>query len=216
MKLSAIMHATISNKYLLKSYSGLFFAHDRFFNQSLIIRKGLLFILILLCPYIVWAQSVKYEYDNAGNRIRRMVGTDLTPRLTITPSITHGVTSMEITIAAVETGNAPTDGSEITVLCDKMNDFKNPVWDPSVTSTSDGTSIQNSIWTFSEDPYYYIFKTSAVIPKGSLRRLLLRVTLDPGNFGGQVAINAVIQPGSGGEQNVSNNLDSDPITIFAR
>lgn len=144
-------------------------------------------------------------------------GPDLSPRITVTPSTVHGVTSLEVIVAAVEVSNiVPSNGSEITVRVRKNPILTGFVWNPTTTSSGNGTSIQNSIWAQTEDANYYIFKTSTVIPRNSQRRLLFNITLNPGATDGVFSLATSIPTGgSGGEFNYLNNQDADVITFFA-
>jgi len=141
---------------------------------------------------------------------------DLKPQLTITPgSFTNGKV-IEFMVNVLEVGGIlPTNGSEITVRVAKNSLFTNFTWNPAITTSSGGQSVQNSIWAPSEDANYYIFKTSSVIPKSTTRRLVFHLTgsVLPGTSG-SFAIPVSLVPGSGGELNYLNNASSTVIQIF--
>jgi hypothetical protein len=149
------------------------------------------------------------------------VGADLTPRITVDPGVVHGVTQLEVVLAAVEVGGVvATDGSQITLRVAKNPLISGFTYNPLQTTAANGLSVQNNIWTVSEDASYYIFRTSTVIPRSSQRRLLFYVTLTPGSTEGafpwpvSIPAGTPPAPGSGGEVNYLNNQDSDVIQFF--
>lgn len=141
---------------------------------------------------------------------------DLKPQLTITPAIVTNGKVTEFVVDVLEVGGVlPTNGSEITVRVVKSPYFTNFTWNPALTTSSAGISVQNSIWTPSENASYYIFKTSAVIPKSTRRRLVFHLTASvPPGTSAQFAIPVSLVPGSGGELNYLNNASSVVIQIF--
>jgi hypothetical protein len=173
------------------------------------------FLAMLLFTVTAFSQAT-FTYDVAGNRVKRtvVIAPDLVPRITVTPFWVVGPTDMEISVAVANSGQLPTNGSEITVRV-----MKNPLisgfnYNPALTSTASGASVQNSIWTPSEDANYYFFKTTTVIPKSSLRRLVYHVLLNPGVSSGSFNLGATIPAnGSGGESNYLNNQDAELITF---
>lgn len=177
-------------------------------------KKVPIALAMLLFAGNVFSQTA-YIYDAAGNRIKRVSAPDLVPRIIVTPAQVVGPTNLEITVAVVNSGQLPTNGSEITVRVVKNSLMTGFNYNPVLTSTASGLSVQNSIWTPSEDATFYLFKTTTVIPKGSQRRLVYHVLLNPGVFSGSFSLGATIPAnGSGGESNYLNNQDSESI-IFS-
>ena len=172
-------------------------------------------LLVLFCSKVASAQ-VTYQYDAAGNRIKRFSGPDLLPRISISPTLSHGISVIEISVAVLNVGGAPTNGGNITVRVRKNSILSGFTWNANATSTVNGTSVQNSLYSPSEDDNYYLFNTTAVIPKNSQRRLLFSLTLTPGSTNGTFPLGVSIPSGgSGGEINLLNNLDSGIIDYFS-
>ena len=147
------------------------------------------------------------------------VGPDLTPRITVSPNITHGSQVLEVVLSAAESGGVvATNGSAITVRVPKTPLLSNFVWNQAQTSApaNGNISVQNSIWTSSQDASYYIFTTTTVIPKGSQRRLVFYITISPGATDGSFNIPVSIPSGAGGgEVNLLNNMDTEQVIYFA-
>jgi hypothetical protein len=140
---------------------------------------------------------------------------DLKPQLSINPVIVRNGTVTEFMIDVLEVGGVlPTNGSEITVRVTKDPYFTNFSWNPALTTSSGGQSVQNSIWTPSENANYYIFKMSAIIPKSARRRLVFSLTVTNPGGDAEYAIPVTLVPGSGGELNYLNNASATVIQIF--
>lgn len=140
-------------------------------------------------------------------------------RLTVTPNRVSGTKRLEVLVAAVTSSASGTiSGTTITLRVRKNTQYLSKFqWNQNLTSSSDGTSVQNSIWTQTEDNFYYYFKTITVIPKGSQRRLLFTIELNPGASNGDFPLNASIPPGtvsnppSGGQVNETDDQDTEII-----
>lgn len=147
------------------------------------------------------------------------IGPDVVPRISVVPSIVHGTQALEVVLTAAEAGGlVATNGTAITLRIPKTPLLSNFVWNPVQTSApSNGNiSVQNSIWTASQDAAYYLFTTTTVIPKSSLRRLVFYITLSPGATDGVFSLPVSIPSGAGGgEVNLTNNQDAEQIQYFA-
>jgi hypothetical protein len=177
------------------------------------LKTTLISLAMLFFTGTAFSQTT-FTYDAAGNRVKRtiVIAPDLVPRITVTPALVHGPTDLEITVAVANSGQLPTNGSEITVRVVKNSLISGFNYNPALTSTASGSSVQNSIWTPSEDANYYFFKTTTVIPKSSQRRLVYHVLLNPGASSGSFSLNTTIPAnGSGGESNYLNNQDAELI-----
>ena len=147
------------------------------------------------------------------------MGPDLTPRIAVIPAAVHGTQVLEVVLSAIEVGGVvPTDGTPITVRIQKNPLLSNFVWNPAqATAPANGNiSVQNSIWTATQDASYYIFTTTTVIPANSQRRLAFYLTLTPGTSEGAFSLPVSIPAGAGGgEVNLLNNQDAEQIQFFA-
>ncbi|HUH75185.1 MAG TPA: Ig-like domain-containing protein [Chitinophagales bacterium] len=138
---------------------------------------------------------------------------DLTPTITLFPTVITGTAEIDILIDIKEIGNAPTDGSTITVLIGK-NSTMILEFDPAQTELI-FFDVDNPLWTFDNtNSSYYIFTTTETIPaKGSLS-FALSSNFDPSNVNGINPLSVTIFSG-GGEVNMLNNSDSDVLKYFA-
>jgi hypothetical protein len=146
------------------------------------------------------------------------VGPDVTPRITTDQLVVNGTETMEVVVSVIEVGAiTSTTGAPITVRVAKNPLLSGFTWNPAqTTSAASGVSVQNSIWTPSEDASFYIFTTTAVIPRSSQRRLAFNITMTPGATQGKFALTTSIpNNGSGGEVNILNNQDAVIIDFFA-
>lgn len=125
-----------------------------------------LFLLFLSSPGIIYAQGVVFGYDNAGNRVRRIVQSapDLTPFLTVTPTYTAGAVNMTMRVKILNLNSSyslPTNGQTITVRILKSA-LWNFTWDGSATSNVLG-SLTNSIWTYSSAGSFHTWTTNDML-----------------------------------------------------
>lgn len=147
------------------------------------------------------------------------MGPDLSPRISVVPAIVHGTTVLEVVLSALEVGTVTsTNGGPITVRVPKNPLLSNFVWNPAQATApaNNNISVQNSIWTSTQDAGYYIFTTTTVIPRSSQRRLAFYVTLTPGVTNGTFSLPVNIPNGAGGgEVNLLNNQDAEQIEYFS-
>ncbi|SEJ69083.1 hypothetical protein SAMN04487995_5950 [Dyadobacter koreensis] len=146
------------------------------------------------------------------------LGPDLTPRITVVPGSTHGIQVLEVLVAVQEVGSVVASTGQITVRVAKSPLLSNFIWNQAqTTAPSNGNiSVQNNIWTSSQDANYYIFTTTTSIPRASQRRLVFYLTMNPGGGDGSFPLPVTIPAGQGGgEVNLLNNQDTDIIQFFA-
>ena len=146
------------------------------------------------------------------------MGPDLTPRITVVPLVVHGTQQLEVLVAVLEVGTVVPTTGQITVRVAKNPLLSNFIWNQTQAAApaNGNISVQNSIWTSTQDANYYIFTTTTSIPKSSQRRLVFYVTLTPGGSDGSFPLPTTIPAGQGGgEVNLLNNQDADLIQFFA-
>lgn len=139
---------------------------------------------------------------------------DMSPSLTILPSIANGTTNMTLTCKVWNVGSGATSG-QIKVFVSK-DDKVTLSWNGAATSI-DGTTVHNSQWSLdaTSNSSYYIFTTNSVINGGETNlNFGANLTFTPGNHSGYTAITVVILQATG-ETNVSNNVDAEGISYFA-
>jgi hypothetical protein len=141
---------------------------------------------------------------------------DVTINLTAAPNVMAGNTNFRLWIKITELNGVDTQG-DITVIIPKDSRWiLNGAFNTSLTLLG-STPVNNSDWTFSDtDPDYYIFTTPAVIPAGLFSTFGFDAVFSPGNASGISTITAQIRSGSGGENRVNNNADSEKIDYFAK
>ncbi|GAB4014484.1 hypothetical protein GCM10028773_01300 [Spirosoma koreense] len=165
------------------------------------------YLLVALACFSLTSRAQTYfDYDQAGNRIKRYYNPvpDVVPVLTIQPNVVQGAKLMTAVLKVYEINDVPTNGL-IKVLV-----AKNPskvVFTFNATATSlGGQAVQNASWTFdsSSNPNYYILTTSTVIGAQGLLGFGLTGTSIPIDVASDVSFSAAIVTG-GGELNPGNN-----------
>jgi hypothetical protein len=138
---------------------------------------------------------------------------DLTPVITIYPSITHGIQNVEAIVDLYEINNLPTNGL-ITVYLSKDTRY-NINFDTTATMIA-GRAVNNSSWTIDvvSNPFFYIFTTNTLMPGFSVLNFGYNFTFNPVNSEGSTTINTIIFPGSGDEDNFNNNSDDTTFDYF--
>ena len=138
---------------------------------------------------------------------------DLTPTLQVSPNIMHGVTGFDLVVRITELNGVNTTG---TVTVNIPKDARWILTNGFITSltTIGSTNLNNSDWSYSEDAINHIFTSDVAIPAGGLSSFGFRVTFDPGSTRGLYTITSQLVSGSGGEERVSNNVDSEKIDYF--
>lgn len=172
-------------------------------------------VFVTSSPFMAYSQGIVFEYDNAGNRVKRLAqnAPDLTPFFAISPNAAQGPTNMVSRIRILNVNSSyglPTTGATITVRILKSSLWAF-TWDPTATSNSLGT-LNNGIWTYSNSGAYHTWTTTEVIGVGSSRYLGFTSLFNAGASSGTTTITVQIVSQSGGELNDKNNLDVETIT----
>ncbi len=139
---------------------------------------------------------------------------DLSPTLTIMPSIASGITNMTLTCQIWNVGSGATTG-QVKVFVSK-DDKVTLNWNGSATSVG-GLTVHNSQWSLdaTSNSSYYIFTTNSVINGGETNlNFGANLVFDPGSSNGNTSITVAILQATG-ETNLSNNADSEGISYFA-
>lgn len=133
---------------------------------------------------------------------------DLIARVTMGPLIITGTSDIYTIVEVREINNIATTGNIVVILP------KNAAIATSFTpgaATVGGLPVENSQWTFSSETGYWKWETSSVIPANGRLRFGVVLTYTPGFSSGTVSPTFTIVGGSGGEENILNNSDSDQI-----
>lgn len=142
-----------------------------------------------------------------------VVDADLTPTVYVRPTAAYSQDHITVVVDLIELQAADTHGL-ITVKVTK---------DPAVklTFTNQATSVgnrpvRNNVWNFDDttSPSYYILTSTESIPAGDYLSFGLEGFMASKGTAGGLSISAVITGGSGGETNVSNNIDADRLDYF--
>lgn len=137
---------------------------------------------------------------------------DLTPNITMTPNVIHGVTSFNVTVKVTELNNVSTNG---TILVRVPKDSRVTfTYNPSATSFG-FVNVENSTWTYvSTNPFFHIFTRSASISAGSFSTFGFLATFNPTSTDGKYSMTSTISNGGGGEVKFINNTDSESADYF--
>lgn len=173
-------------------------------------RLYLLIAFVLLVNPIM-AQTVVFDYDNAGNRIKRYQSTapNLSPSILIAPAIIEGPTNINVFVNVYEFNDVPTSGLiQIYILKDPLYTLS---FNPNATVLA-GENVSNASWTLNNsDPLYYILTTSQIIPASGSLSAGMSGIFNPGASRGQTVVSVLVYPESGGEIDDSDNADDDTI-----
>ena len=153
------------------------------------------------------------ESTTTGTAIVNFGVPDLTPIIYARASTTYGTTNISVVVDVLELNSIPTSGT-VTVYVTK--DTKAPLSFSSTTTTLNGRSVQNSLWSFdgTSNSSFYILTTSQVIEADGVLSFGLRGQVIPGATKGVLTLSSVIDDGSGGEVRINNNSDADKIDYF--
>lgn len=133
---------------------------------------------------------------------------DLTVRVTIGPTIITGQRDLLAIIEVREINNVPTNGNIVVILPKNASMAVNF---PAEATSVGGSTVENPQWTFSNETSFWKWETSSVIAAGGRLRFGFILTFTPGSSSGEISPTFVILAGSGGEENILNNTDSDKI-----
>ena len=77
------------------------------------------------------------------------------------------------------------------------------------------TVLQNSIWTFDDtDPMYWVWSTSNIINGLNSSTFGVQGVFNTEGTSGTKVFTVILEPGSGGEVNITNNSNSEQIDYF--
>ncbi len=138
---------------------------------------------------------------------------DLSVQLTVLPAIARGRSDLTGIIKVFEINGVPTN-SPVSIFVSK--DDKITVSFNPGTNIINGTPVNNTVWSLntSDNPGFYKFTTNIIIPANATLAIGFDMVFNPGNTTGSANISAMIAAGSGGDNRLSNNTDSENITYF--
>ncbi|GAB4035456.1 hypothetical protein GCM10028774_24870 [Spirosoma jeollabukense] len=158
-----------------------------------------------------YAQAT-FEYDAAGNRVKRTGSPDLSILLNVSPTTTYGTTNLTARISVFNLSQVPTVGT-ITVYLSK-DPLVNFTFDPTATFVGTGL-VQNANWSFdNSNPNFWILTSSIVIAGGNSSRVGLSGVITPGNTRGLLSLTALVS--SVGDTVASNNAASTSVQYFEK
>jgi hypothetical protein len=162
---------------------------------------------ILLFADNVHAQ-VSYEYDLAGNRIKRLAGPDLSPTHDIDASDFPAGSERDFVVNLYEVNNVVTTGV-IRFRVSKLSSFTitYPVTS-GISNVFGGTANQNGNWDFTENSGFITAtsKSGIKIPAGGMTSVGFHIAVNNGVPSGNFQnLTTTILAGSGGEINTANN-----------
>ena len=165
----------------------------------------------MLATQTIMAQA-SFEYDQAGNRVRRTSPPDLTPIMAISPSTIFGTKPIQVILKVYELNGIATTGP-ITIRISKDSQIQ-LTFNPTATSLN-GNTLNNSNWSFSDtQSSYYVLSSTTPIAGGNLSAIGLNGTFEVNNTQGSLTVSAVILSGSGGETRLDNNTSTKRIDYF--
>ncbi|MCB9139155.1 MAG: hypothetical protein H6642_12475 [Caldilineaceae bacterium] len=140
-------------------------------------------------------------------------GPDLSPDISVTPNIMHGVQGFYVTVRVYEKQGFDTSGL-ITVKIPKASLWQlDGAYDPGLTGLG-STALNNKDWSYSSDASSHIFQSNAVILGNGFSTFGFNASWDPKGTQGSLNISVVIEAGSGGETFFDNNGDADTVDYF--
>lgn len=163
--------------------------------------------------YEALADTPKESYFING-RVGPAAVADLAPTLTVTPNIMQGPTPFDVVVRISELEGVATEGT-VTVLIPVDSRWNlSGAWNPSLTELG-GVPLDNATWSYDgSDPAYHRFTRSAAITGGSGSAFGFRGLFNGGNTRGVATITVQLLSGSGGEEAVQNNTDSEKLDYF--
>jgi len=139
--------------------------------------------------------------------------TDITPSLTMLPTVISGVSALYWTVKIQELENGPTTG-DITVIIPKDSRMTF-TWDGAGTSVGP-FSVDNSFWNYDgSNASFHIWTSSLPIQSQSSQTFGFIASYDPEGSSGTTSITATILSGSGSESNLNNNIDVETLSFFS-
>ena len=139
--------------------------------------------------------------------------TDISPSMSIAPSIASGVTDMFFAFQIQELENIGTT-EEITLVFPRDERMEID-WNPAATSVGP-FPVNNFNWTYNgSNANFHIWTSDVSIIAGGNSNFGFSAIYDPQNTSGNISFTGTILENSGGEVNGSNNIDSETIIYFS-
>jgi hypothetical protein len=139
-------------------------------------------------------------------------GPDLVPNIIVIPSVIHDLSPLNVYLEITEVNNQPTNGTLITVIIPKSSRL-NLEFDEDAEIIGLFT-VDNSKWQFdNSNPFFWIFTTEEILTGFTTSVIGLSGSFNPMGTSGSLSITCTIIAGSGGEQNFTNNSDTETITF---
>lgn len=166
-------------------------------------------LLLFLSGFFTQAQQVWYDYDDAGNRIRRYAVPDLTPTIDIDGLQFAEGTNLDFVLNVYEINNVTTFGP-ISLRISKLPSFN--ITYPKTNGTANvfgGIPVENGNWDFSENANFISVnaKPGVSIAANGLVSIGFTIGRKPSVAGGVIQnLTAVVVGGSGGEKKTDNNI----------
>lgn len=162
-------------------------------------------------PYTICDDGTPQACSNATLHIL-IAQPDVTPNITATPNIMHSTTTFNVTVKVTELNMVKTNGT-ITVRIPKDNRLSF-TYNPAAIKIG-FTNVSNSVWNYNgTNPFFHIFTTTTVIPKGGFSTFGFVATFAPGNTDGKYTMTSTISSGSGSENRTNNNTDAESLDYF--
>jgi hypothetical protein len=137
---------------------------------------------------------------------------DITPVITATPNVMTGVTDYEIYVQCIELKGINTAGLITLRIPKDPRWVMLPGWNPTFTQLPvSGLPVQNPLWTHTEDADTHFFTTTSTITGSTQATFGFQARWNAGQTRGSYTISVAIVPGSGGEDRINNNNDSETV-----
>ncbi len=163
-------------------------------------------------PYVVCDNGTPSVCDNATLHILVRQAPDLTPSVTVTPNIMHGVTTFNVTVRVSELNDVITEGA-VTVRIPKDNRLSftyNPA-----DAFIGIVPVMNNAWSYdNSNPFFHIFTCNSAIQGAGFSAFGFVATFNPLNSSGVYPITTTVVSGSGSEVKTNNNTDAESIDYF--
>ncbi len=152
------------------------------------------------------------EYDlGAYEQIQNTV--DLTCIETMLPTNANGETSIFISIKIQEINNQASQGTISFVF--PKDDKMDISYDATATNLGPFSNLDNSDWVYdNSNPGFHIWNSEVSILANSSSIMAFEGIYNPLNTTGTVPFTVTIFQGSGGDANVSNNIDSETLLFY--
>ncbi len=140
---------------------------------------------------------------------------DITVTISATPNIFNGETIFDVVVKITEVNGVRTSGPISVVLPKDERWSLDGNYDPMLTNI-DAAPLNNAAWSYtSNDAGYHIFTSSDMILPGAVSAFGFKARFDPRKTKGIYTITGQIISGSGSENRVNNNADSEKLNYFA-